>query len=272
MRAVVVIAAAALVAGCAGGTPSGQTSSSVPASSTSAAAESAVALYWVADTAKGLRLFREFTRVPVGEDAITTALETLFSATPRDADYRNLWPADSKVNSVRIDGDVAVVDLAPGKLNVGAEAEARAIDQVVWTATAANPDIKQIKILINGREVESLAGHMDLTQPFTRGLTYEVLADIWILNPVEGQQVTSELVVEGVATTFEANVVWRLFKDGKEVSSGFTTAGEAAPARAPWAFTLTDLIPGDYVISAVEFSAKDGSLVTEDTKAFTVVK
>lgn len=281
MRAAILCASAVLVAGCAGGLPSGQTSPSVSDSTTTSTAspsatpssqEAALALYWVGDTAKGFRLFREFKKVAVGEDPIRTAVQTLFSSSPQDGDYTNLWPATSKVNSVRIEEGMATIDISPGKLNVGAEAEMRAIDQLVWTATAANPAIKQVKILINGKEAESLAGHVDLTEPFARGLTYEVLADIWILSPVEGQKVDNDVVVEGVATTFEANVAWRLLKGGQTVKSGATTAGEAAPARAPWTISFTDLAPGEYLITAAEYSAKDGSLVTQDTKAFTVVK
>ena len=271
MRAAIVCLTAVLLAGCAEGTPSVQVTTSTPSSSSSAQ-ETSVELYWVGNTAKGFRLFKEFKRVAVSEDVITSALQTLFASTPIDADYTNLWPANSKVNSVSVEGDLAIIDLAPGTLNVGAEAEARALDQIVWTVTAANPAIKRVKFLINGDEVESLAGHVDLTGTFMRGLAYEVLADIWILNPVEGQEVTSDVVIEGVATTFEANVAWRLLKAGKEVQSGATTAGEAAPARAPWRISFTDLSPGDYLISAAEYSAMDGSLVTEDTKAFTVTK
>lgn len=275
MRIALFCASALLLVGCAGGTPSGQASTSASSASPSDSQSSqtaAVALYWVGDTAKGLRLFREFKRVEVGQDIVTTALSELFASNPEDPDYTNLWSPAAQVNGVTISDEVATVDISPGQLNVGSEGEARAIDQIVWTVTAADPSITQVKILVDGQEKESLAGHVDLREPFARGLSYEVLADIWILNPVQGQRVSGNVVIEGVATTFEANVSWRLFQNGKVIKSGATTAGEAAPARAPWSLSLDALAAGDYVISATEYSAMDGSLVTEDTKAFTVVK
>ena len=277
MRLGLVLISALVLSACGGTGPSDQPSTTSPSSNSPSssspsvpAQSSAVALYWVGDTAKGLRLFREFKAAPKGVDPVITALETLFTSVPQDRDYSNLWTTQAKVNAVTREGDLAYVDITPGRLNVGSEAETRAIDQIVWTTTAADPSIKKVRILIEGKQAQSLAGHVDLTQEFVRGLTYEVLADIWILKPEEAQAISGSLTVEGVATTFEANVAWRLTQNGEVIRSGSTTAAEAAPARAPWSFTVEDLAPGEYVVHASEYSAKDGSLVTEDTKTFTI--
>lgn len=269
----VLFGVSVLIASCSSTPPNAEPSTTAPSPSSSSSVQtSAVALYWVGDTAKGLRLYREFKNAPVGEDPVATAVELLFTSTPVDPDYTNLWSAQSSLNGVTRDGDLVTVDIAPGPFNVGSEGEARAIDQLVWTVTAADTSIKNVRILVNGQKAESLAGHVDLTQAFSRGLSYEVLADIWILSPLEGQKITGDFVAEGVATTFEANVAWKVLQAGKVVKSGATTAGEAAPARAPWTVTVPGLAPGEYLFQAVEYSAKDGSLSTQDTKAFTIAK
>ena len=233
----------------------------------SAAAFRTLAQYWVADTSRGFRLYREFVRIHPTPDAITAALRQLISQGPVDADYLSLWPQGTTINSVKINGDTALIDLSFPKLNVGSEAEKFAIAQLVWTATAANTTIKKVSLTVDGKTVESLAAHVDATQPFTRGLTYEVLPPVWITSPTETQRVaTKGFTLSGMASTFEANVVWKVIKDGVIVKQGSTTALGAAPAWKPWSIAIPGLTPGTYLFEAMEYSAKDGSLVAQDTK------
>lgn len=231
----------------------------------------AYAQYWVADTARGFRLYREYVRLEVTPDPIKASLTALFAGKPKDSDYVNLWPKETKVNSVVVTGDLATVDLTLGKLNVGSEAESMAIAQVVWTATAANTKVKRIQLTVEGKIVESIAGHVDATKPFKRGLTYEVLAPVWITFPEEGATVSAQgFKLSGMASTFEANVAWKVFQNGKLVQQGSTTAAEAAPAWKPWSVAIPGLTPGNYMFIAMEYSPKDGSLVAQDTKNATL--
>lgn len=231
----------------------------------------AFAQYWVADTARGFRLYREFVRLSISPDPITSALRALVSSKPKDPDYSNLWPADTKINSVVIAGTLATVDLTFSKLNVGSEAESLAIAQIVWTATAANTAVKKIQLTVDGKKVESLAGHVDATKPFTRELTYVALAPVWITSPAEGATTSAQgFTLSGMASTFEANVAWKVFQNGKLIKQGSTLAAEAAPAWKPWSTPITGLAPGKYLFAAMEYSAKDGSLVAQDTKNVTL--
>jgi hypothetical protein len=231
----------------------------------------ALAQYWVADTSRGFRLYREFVRITPAPDAITAALRELVSQKPTDSDYVSLWPEGTTINSVKVNSDSAVVDLSFPKLNLGSEAESLAIAQLVWTATAADTTVKKISLTVDGKKIESLAGHLDATKPFTRGLTYEVLAPIWITSPTENQSVAAQgFTLSGMASTFEANVVWKVFKDGVLIQEGSTTAQEAAPAWKPWSVIIENLTPGTYQFFAMEYSAEDGSLVAQDTKYVTL--
>ncbi|MEK7410864.1 MAG: Gmad2 immunoglobulin-like domain-containing protein, partial [Actinomycetota bacterium] len=216
-------------------------------------------------------LYREFARLEITSDPITAALQALVTSQPKDLDYLSLWPSGTKINSVTVSEHEATIDLTFGKLNVGAEGEALAIAQLVWTATAADPSVTTISLTVDGKKVESLAGHVDSTQPFTRAPSYEVLAPVWITSPAEGDEIGAQgFTLRGLASTFEANVVWRVFQNGKLVRQGFTTALEAAPAREPWIVVIDGLAPGEYEFAAMEFSAKDGSLVAQDTKSATL--
>lgn len=262
---VAVLSIALLLSGCSTKSPIASPTST--ASPTPTREMRTLAQYWVADTSSGFRLYREFVRIDPTPDPITASLRQLVSHKPLDPDYVSLWPADTKINSVLIAGNVATVDLTFSKLNVGAEAESLAIAQLVWSATAADTSVKKILLTVDGKKVETLAGHVDATKPFTRGLTYEVLAPVWITSPSEGQSVSAVgFKLSGMASTFEANVAWKVYKDGKLVKGGSTTAAEAAPAWKPWSVAISGLAPGKYLFLAMEYSAKDGSLVAQDTK------
>jgi hypothetical protein len=232
----------------------------------------AYAQYWVEDTARGFRLYREYVRLAVTPDPISASLNALIAGKPKDTDYVTLWPKETKINSVVVVGSKATIDLTLGKMNVGSEAESLAIAQLVWTATAANTKVKQIQLTVDGKIVESIAGHVDATKPFTRGLTYDVLAPVWITSPEEGATVNAlGFKLSGMASTFEANVAWKVFQNGKLVQQGSTTAAEAAPAWKPWSVAITGLTPGKYMFIAMEYSPKDGSLVAQDTKNATLI-
>ena len=269
------VAAVLVLIGCRTVSTSSSNSTSIPMSASTPNKPTpetmALAQYWVANTARGLRLYREFARLEVSPDPITAALRALVTSQPKDSDYMSLWPLGTKINGVSVSGDVATIDLTFDNLNVGAEGEILAIAQLVWTATAADPSVTKISLIVDGKKVESLAGHVDATVTFTRAPTYEVLAPVWITSPEEGVEMSAKgFTLSGLASTFEANVVWKVSQNGKLIQQGFTTSLGAAPAWEPWSVVITGLAPGVYQFAAMEFSAEDGSLVAQDTKTVTL--
>ena len=155
-------------------------------------------------------------------------------------------------------------------MNVGAEAEQRAIDQIVWTLTAITPAVKSVGFTVNGKKIESFAGHVDTTAQFARAIDYEVLNPIQISSINEGVEITAPLTVSGQACTFEANVVWKLLQGDTVVKEGFTTATSGCPERGNWSISLENLEAGEYTIQTLEYSAEDGSLFAKDDKKFTL--
>lgn len=229
-------------------------------------------MFWVADTGTDLRLFREDRAVDRTDTPGLTALRALVASQPVDADYSSLWPQDTVIHDVTITTDEAVVDMAPPRLNVGAAGEALAVQQLLWTLLAAEPAVQSMRITVDGAAVESLAGHVDATQPFRRPPAYEVVAQVWLLEPQEGSTHSgSSITLSGMACTFEANVAWTVRRGATVVKSGSTTADDGAcPTWGPWSVVVRGLDPGTYTAEAAEYSAKDGSLVVRDTKEFTL--
>lgn len=235
------------------------------------ASTTAAKVFWVADTAAGFRLFRETAPVARSEQPGLTALRYLVAHQPVDSDYSTLWPASTVINSVTVQGAQATVDIAPPKLNVGAEAEGLAIQQLLWTLLAAEPGVTSMRITVNGAVVESLAGHVDATKAFTRPASYDVVAILWLLKPAEGAVLSRGTVsLSGMACTFEANVVWTIRQGSKTVKTGSTTAAGACPTWSPWSVDVSGLASGSYTAEVADYSAKDGGLLMRDTKDFTV--
>jgi hypothetical protein len=232
-----------------------------------------VKFFFVSDTPRGFKLFSETQNFQVKEGDLNLQVVSDLvtgAVVPLDPQYSNLWGNGNMVNSVTVDQSVATVDLGTLKLNVGAEGEQRAIDQIVWTLTEFTPEITGVAFTVNGRVVESFAGHVDTSGVFERAIGYEVLNPIQISSINNGAVVTSPVVISGQACTFEANVVWKLSQAGKVVKEGFTTAAAGCPVRSEFSISLGDLEPGDYLIQTLEYSAEDGSLFAIDDKEFVI--
>jgi hypothetical protein len=86
-------------------------------------------------------------------------------------------PREAKVRELFIDGQgTAYVDFSealsrhhPG----GPWAEILTIRSIVHTLATNVPDIQRVQILIEGREVDTLAGHVDIRRPFATTLAID---------------------------------------------------------------------------------------------------
>lgn len=230
-------------------------------------------VYFVADTPRGFKLYSEIREITAMPDSFATEIITqLISGQlqPIDPDYVNLWDDSNSLNQIDLLGTNATVNFNLGKLNVGAESEIRAIEQIVWTLTEISPTITTVRFLVNGEKVESFAGHVDTTVDFKRAPDYEVLSPLQIDSLLEGAELANPLILSGFACTFEANVVWTVTQNNELVLDGVTTAAAACPERSKWEVELADLPAGEYLFKVEEFSAEDGSLFAVDSKRFTI--
>jgi germination protein M len=94
-------------------------------------------------------------------------LEALFKGPPAGSGYLPFFPEGTQVLDVKVTDGLAEVNLnrRATQINVGSQGEALAVASIVNTLTKL-PSIFKVKILIEGEEVESLAGHVDLSEIF----------------------------------------------------------------------------------------------------------
>jgi spore germination protein GerM len=245
------------------GAPSDETPTGNPAE---------VTLFFAVNQPTSIRLISETQTLTAASGTVRDVLANLIDGTlqPVDPDYVNLWGHGSALLDVVAAGTLLTLDLHLGALNLGAEAESRAIGQVVWTATELDPTIESVRFLVDGMATESLAGHVDATNPFSREPATDVLNSVQILSPTEGGSVSSPVTATGVACTFEAHVAWTLTSGGQPVAEGTTLAGEACPTRSAWQIPFGALAPANYELTVTEYSAQDGSVAAIDSKRFVV--
>lgn len=250
--------------------------SSSPSASTSsppAPATSAVPAYYVGETSRGPRLFREFHAVVGDGNPEAQAVHEAVAVGPDDPDYATLWPKGADVNHVEMSGDTIVVDLGGASLHdrpasmTKAQAE-MSVEQVLYTAQAAFQDRAPVRLLLDGKVTDQVLG-VPAPEPLAQGDAASTLAQVWILDPTQGETVSSGFTVSGLAAAFEANVQWELMQGGTVVKKGFTTARECC-TMAPYSFTVA-AAPGDYTIVVHDEDASGAGRPTwQDTKDVTV--
>lgn len=245
-----------------------------------------IPVYYVRDIEVGMRLYREFRRVPATDDPVRAAIEAMLDEPALDPDYESLWPAGTSINAMSVAGAALTLDLSSDALTpvLGSEAEGITLQQLVYTVTAADNSITSVELLIDGEEIESLWGHVDTSGPMTRAPRLDVLAPVWIIDPQEGDQVTT-LTISGDATVFEGTVSYSVERaclmvgcdDEPFFLDGHTSATEGGPGRGTWSASIVlpdEAFDGDGMvrISAWEASAKDGSVRHLDDKVIKVVR
>lgn len=96
------------------------------------------------------------------------ALDTLI-ASPPDPAQRTL-PADTVLHALYLLPDGTAIadfsDALSGETPSGIASEQFAVDSIARTLHASLPAARRLRILIQGQEVETLAGHVDLTGAF----------------------------------------------------------------------------------------------------------
>lgn len=254
--------------------------SASPSSGEATTSTEAVPVYYVGDTSRGPRLYREFQRAEVtGGDKVSAAVERAVAGTPLDPDYRTDWPEG--ITATRVTGtgtpDVITVDvrgdasLHDRPAGMSQEQAQIAVEQLIYTAQAASQTRSPVQILLDGQRSDQVLG-VPASEPLAQGEAIDVLAQVWVIEPAQGAEVTAPFEVSGLAAAFEANVQWELKQGGTVVERGFTTAEECC-TMAPYSFTVEQVPPGDYtlVVHDSDPSGGEGFAPWEDTKEITVL-
>ncbi|MBV1850422.1 GerMN domain-containing protein [Catellatospora tritici] len=279
----------ALVAACTPSTPvptppaspagsAAASSSAAPGPTTepggSSAPAGALAVYYLASDKGDPKLVREFHRLPVGDGspaARTKAAvtEMLDGRTAYDPDYTSLWPASARVRATSVEGDTVTVDLSGAAVNgAGSLGSVQAVQQLVWTATAASGK-PAVRVLLDGARVDELWGHVDTRDPLRRANAADTLLPVWLIDPQHGATVGREFTMHLAGMVFEATVNYEIRRGSTVVKQGAVTLSAGAPAQGEAKVPVT-LEPGTYVIEAFEISARDGSRQHQDNHTITV--
>jgi hypothetical protein len=238
--------------------------------------ERAVPVYFVGETARGQKLYREFQRqevCPEVECLLKAAVVAAVNGDPNDHDYRTLWPDGATVGKVSADDSTIVVDLASGvhdrPAGMSADDADLAVQQLVYSAQAAvGKGRLPVQLLIDGQHTDTVLG-VPASEPLAAADPNEALAPVQIDNPTNGATVDRTFTVSGRAAAFEANVAWELTENGTVVDEGFTTAQECC-TLAPYEFKVT-APPGTYTLVVHDTDESgEGRPLNQDTKEIVV--
>ena len=254
-----------------------ETSGETPAEGTgSAGGGTAVPVYFAGKTGGGTALFREFHRVT--GDPLTEAAALVDGGTPRDPDYRTLWPGVG-IAGVQASDGLLVVELEGDAFTSPPDGMTRkdarlAIQQLVYTLQGVQQARVPVQFL-RGGEPTTLFG-VDVAEPVRNASQLEVMGLVNVTSPEQGATVSGgTLEASGVASSFEATVPWEVRQGEKKVLDGFATAEGWMDKLYPWEarIDVSSLAPGDYTFVAMTddpSGGAEGAGPTEDTKDFTL--
>lgn len=240
---------------------------------------SGVPLYWVGASRSGFALYREFRTVPDEGGPLGSAVAAMMRMGPLDPDYSTPWKPPTGV-TVSQTADAITVDLTADAFSgtgVGSEVAELAVQQLVWTVTAAaakqGAPARTVRVLIDGAPGDAW-GVLSVGAPLTRSPMAHVQAHAWVTSPQEGDTLPAGPVrFTGFGTSFEANFTWTVTNSaGALLAKGSAMGGDGAGGFGEFTFAAT-LPAGQYV---VEVSTDDPSGGSEgpgaavDTKGFTV--
>jgi hypothetical protein len=127
-------------------------------------------LFWAAD-AETSTLTPVVVELPLSNDPVLRSKQVLnvLLAGPVDAELRTLPPDAVLLAFYLLPDGTGIADFSEAlgtSIPSGIASEQLAVDSITRTLGANVPKVQRLKILIHGQEVETLAGHLDLTGAF----------------------------------------------------------------------------------------------------------
>ncbi len=127
-------------------------------------------LFWASD-ANDATLVPVTVDLPLSSDPVLRSKQVLNTllAGPVDAELRTLPPDAVLLAFYLLPDGTAIADFSEAmatSVPSGIVSEQLAVNSIARTLEANVPQVQRLKILIHGQEVETLAGHLDLTGAF----------------------------------------------------------------------------------------------------------
>ena len=153
------------------------TPTATPAASPTAAAQRKITATLFFTAEDGLSLVPVQREVPLAEPVVEQARQIILAqiAAPSQP-LATTIPGDTKLRAIYLSdrGDL-FVDFSPeltARHTGGSLDELFTVYAIVNAATVNLPAITRVQILIDGKEVDTLAGHVDLRNPLAKNLTW----------------------------------------------------------------------------------------------------
>jgi len=127
-----------------------------------------ITLYFVKTTPKNFWLVPELREITYCSDVLKIALEELIKGSASKS-LTGLIPEETKVLDVKVKNWIAYPNFSKEiyNINVGSAGEALVLASIANTLIKF-PGVEKVRILVEGEEIETLAGHVDLTEPLGR--------------------------------------------------------------------------------------------------------
>jgi len=127
-------------------------------------------MFWASDTGDGT-LTPVIVELPLANEPVLRAKQVLNTllAGPVDSDLRTLPPDAALLAFYILPDGTGIADFSEAlgtSIPSGIASEQLAVDSITRTLEANVPQVQRLKILIHGQEVDTLAGHVDLTVVF----------------------------------------------------------------------------------------------------------
>jgi hypothetical protein len=141
-----------------------------PLTSTASEPMGKAKLFWSSGAEDG-SLMPVSVDLPLSKDPVLRAKQVLNTllAGPVDADLRTLPPDAVLLAFYLLPDGTAIADFSEALATAtpsGIVSEQMAVDSITKTLEANVPQVRFLKILLHGQEVDTLAGHLDLTRTF----------------------------------------------------------------------------------------------------------
>lgn len=260
--------------------PTTSTTSPGPTATSTNGQLTGIPVYWIAESRKSFRLYREFRTVPrASGGAVASAVAAMMRLKPLDPDYVSPWRPPSTLTLTQRGGAIKV-DLSRDAFannQVGGELAERALQQLVYTATAAahvaGHDATTVAVTVNGRGYDAW-GVIRVGSPMRRAPMLDVQALAWVVSPQQGEVRTAGTVAfQGYGTSFEATFAWKVTNAaGAVVAQGSAMGGTGTGGFGGFTFSAR-LAKGSYtVLVATDDPSGGGSGLgpATDDKDFTV--
>ena len=254
------------------------TSNASPTTGTSSTLKS-IPVYYVAESQRSFKLYREFRTVPDRGGAVASAVGAMTSLAPLDPDYLTPWRPASRITVSR-KGSAIAVDLSAdafSNTNVGSELAATAIQQLVYTVTAAasQSGVRATTVTITkGGKAADVWGVLRIGTATARSPLLDVQAQAWVTSPQQGDVRKAGTVgFAGFGTSFEATFGWVVrTSTGRTVAHGSAMGGTGTGGFGPFTFSAR-LKPGTYTVVVSTDDPSGGAAgngPATDDKTFTV--